>query len=101
VGGFNELGQRCRVKWRSLLSPALVGVPSHCEQLPAGLVGDRGAQIRDWRATPERFVDPETGRLVTVFFNATTGEGRYVAGRQSREAQEGSRGSPVTPPYKS
>jgi hypothetical protein len=34
---------------------------------------------RDWHATPERFVDPETGRLVTVFFNPATGERRYVA----------------------
>ena len=34
---------------------------------------------RDWQATPERFVDPETGRLVTVFFNSATGERRYVA----------------------
>jgi hypothetical protein len=34
---------------------------------------------RDWQATPERFVDPETGRPVTVFFNPATGERRYVA----------------------
>jgi hypothetical protein len=34
---------------------------------------------RDWQATPERFVDPETGRRVTVFFNPATGERRYVA----------------------
>jgi len=53
---------------------------------------------RDWVATPERFVDPETGRLVTVFFNPTTGERRYVAD-DNRETQEGSRGSPATPPY--
>jgi len=32
-----------------------------------------------WQATDERFVDPETGRLVTVYFNAATGERRYVA----------------------
>ena len=31
-----------------------------------------------WRATDERFVDPETGRLVTVWFNAESGERRYV-----------------------
>jgi hypothetical protein len=34
---------------------------------------------RDWQATTERFIDPETGRLVTVFFNPATGERRYVA----------------------
>jgi hypothetical protein len=47
-----------------------------------GLMDDRPG--RDWQATPERLVDPETGRLVTVFFNPATGERRYVAddGRQ-------------------
>ncbi|WP_353228689.1 hypothetical protein [Novosphingobium sp.] len=33
-----------------------------------------------WQATEERFIDPETGKTVTVFFNAATGERRYVAG---------------------
>jgi len=36
----------------------------------------------DWQATRERFVDPESGRLVTVFFNPATGERRYVADDQ-------------------
>ena len=31
-----------------------------------------------WAMTDERFVDPETGKTVTVYFNATTGERRYV-----------------------
>lgn len=29
-------------------------------------------------ATPERFVDPETGTPVQVWFNAETGERRYI-----------------------
>ena len=33
-----------------------------------------------WQATEERFVDPETGREVTVYFHRHTGERRYVAG---------------------
>jgi hypothetical protein len=33
----------------------------------------------DWTATDERFVDPETGKLVTVYFHPGTGERRYVA----------------------
>ena len=33
----------------------------------------------NWQATQERFVDPESGRLVTVFFDPATGERRYVA----------------------
>jgi len=32
----------------------------------------------EWQATGERFVDPETGRLVTVYFQPATGERRYV-----------------------
>ena len=43
---------------------------------------------RDWVATPERFVDPETGRLVTVFFNPATGERRYVADDNRRPAAQ-------------
>lgn len=31
-----------------------------------------------WQATDERFVDPETGKLVTVWFDPATGERRYV-----------------------
>jgi hypothetical protein len=33
----------------------------------------------NWRPTDERFVDPETGKAVTVWFNPPTGERRYVA----------------------
>lgn len=32
-----------------------------------------------WRPTEERFVDPESGALVRVFFNPDTGERRYIA----------------------
>lgn len=32
----------------------------------------------NWRATDERFVDPESGKLVTVWFDPATGERRYV-----------------------
>jgi hypothetical protein len=33
----------------------------------------------DWQMTGERFVDPETGKLVTVYFHPGTGERRYIA----------------------
>jgi hypothetical protein len=33
----------------------------------------------DWVATDERFVDPETGKLVTVYYPPATGERRAVA----------------------
>jgi hypothetical protein len=32
-----------------------------------------------WRPTDERFVDPESGKPVTVWFDPETGERRYVA----------------------
>ena len=32
----------------------------------------------NWRATDERFVDPDTGKLVTVWFDPATGDRRYV-----------------------
>ncbi|HET9813768.1 MAG TPA: hypothetical protein VFP57_08955 [Sphingomicrobium sp.] len=36
-----------------------------------------------WRPTDERFVDPETGKLVTVWFDPASGERRYVADGES------------------
>jgi hypothetical protein len=34
----------------------------------------------DWMPTNERFVDPESGNLVTVFYQPSTGERCYVVG---------------------
>jgi len=31
-----------------------------------------------WIETPERFVDPETGKNVTVYYQPSSGERRYV-----------------------
>ncbi len=33
-----------------------------------------------WIATGERFVDPESGRTVTVFYHPASGERHYVSG---------------------
>jgi len=33
----------------------------------------------DWQMTDERFVDPETGKVVTVYFHPAIGERRYIA----------------------
>ena len=41
----------------------------------------RGAETpldRDWQSTPEKFIDEESGRPVTVWFNPKTGARRYV-----------------------
>ena len=32
----------------------------------------------DWQATGERFIDPESGKLVEVYFKPATGERMYV-----------------------
>jgi hypothetical protein len=32
----------------------------------------------NWRATDEKFVDPESGKLLTVWFDPATGDRRYV-----------------------
>jgi hypothetical protein len=41
-----------------------------------------------WRPTDERFVDPETGKLVTVWYDPATGARRYVSddGKADRPA---------------
>lgn len=33
----------------------------------------------DWQDTGERFVDPETGKTVAVYFHPGSGERRYIA----------------------
>lgn len=45
----------------------------------------------DWVSTNERFVDPESGETVTVFYQPSTGERRYVAGRPGTVASESHR----------
>jgi len=36
-----------------------------------------GSDLRDWQATDERFIDPESGQPMQVLYNARTGERRY------------------------
>jgi hypothetical protein len=36
------------------------------------------AGVGEWQETEERFVDPETGRLIQVFYQPATGKRRYV-----------------------
>lgn len=55
---------------------ALIAVSAVVERTYGNLRSrPRGGQ---WRPTEERFVDPESGRLVTVWFEPATGERRYV-----------------------
>lgn len=39
----------------------------------------RGRPGPNWRETGERFVDPETGKRITVYHDPVTGERRYVS----------------------
>jgi hypothetical protein len=65
------------VMWLTMLGGVLVG----------GILLERGrykpaAPDRpgpDWVATDERFIDPQSGEEVTVFYRPATGERRYVA----------------------
>jgi hypothetical protein len=67
--------------------PAAVGLTAWGLILIVGLVIERWrykplaerSPGPDWTATDERFVDPETGKLVTVYYHPATGERRYVA----------------------
>ena len=67
--------------------PAAIGLAGWALVLVVGLLIERWryqplaehSPGPDWTATDERFVDPETGKLVTVYFHAATGERRYVA----------------------
>jgi hypothetical protein len=46
-----------------------------------------GPPGRGWVETDERFIDPETNRRVTVFYNPSSGERRYVAAPRSPRQQ--------------
>lgn len=39
--------------------------------------GNGGRSGEGWVATEERFIDPESGKLVQVYYQASTGERRY------------------------
>jgi hypothetical protein len=56
-----------------LLIGAVIGERWRYQRLQARRPGS------GWIATHERFVDPESGKLVTVFYRASTGERRYVS----------------------
>jgi hypothetical protein len=67
--------------------PAAVGLAAWGLILIVGLVIERWrykplaerSPGPDWTATDARFVDPETGKLVTVYYHPASGERRYVA----------------------
>jgi len=40
----------------------------------------------DWKPTDERFVDPESGKPVTVWFDPASGQRRYVADEEAPQS---------------
>jgi hypothetical protein len=64
------------VAWPFLLCTAILAVGVFYERtLSRGAGAPRGV---GWAPTAERFRDTESGAMVTVWFNAKTGERRYV-----------------------
>jgi hypothetical protein len=67
--------------------PAAIGLAGWALVLIVGLLIERWrykplaerSPGPDWTVTDERFVDPETGKLVTVYYHPPSGERRYVA----------------------
>jgi hypothetical protein len=81
-----------------LLAGGVLGLIEGCRTIPAAVSGAllvfgmlceryiykpirKEAPGVGWDKTGEKFSDPRTGREVTVYFNARTGERRYVAER--------------------
>jgi hypothetical protein len=68
--------------WSSGGGPFLLiaGVVALITALLEPIYGKAGAKplAGNWRPTDERFVDSESGKLVTVWFDPSTGERRYV-----------------------
>lgn len=60
------------VIWGAILLASLVFERFRYKPLVRGVPGP------SWERTSERFVDDETGKLVTVYIEKATGERRYV-----------------------
>ena len=63
--------------WPMLIFPAIIVAGIVFERVNyRGNASDKTDP--NWRPTNERFLDDATGRPITVWFNAATGERRYV-----------------------
>ncbi len=63
--------------WPSLLFTSLLFIGVAFERVRYGAAQRRPVDGA-WRETAERFIDDESGRPVTVWFDAATGKRRYV-----------------------
>jgi len=66
-----------------LIFAAIALVTALFEPIYGQLVG-RPPMGGEWRPTDEKFVDPESGQLVTVWYDPKTGERRYVGESRDR-----------------
>lgn len=64
--------------WPALVFPSLLLVGILFERVHYTGNAKAGEPDKNWAPTQERFLDEATGRPVTVWFNATTGERKYV-----------------------
>jgi hypothetical protein len=63
--------------WPMLIVPAIIVAGIVFERV--NYRGNASTPLdANWRPTNERFLDEATGRPITVWFNAATGERRYV-----------------------
>ena len=67
-----------------LIGAAVVIVTALLEPIYGQAVGRPSGT--NWRPTDEKFVDPETGKLVTVWFDPRTGDRRYVSDERTDRA---------------
>jgi hypothetical protein len=61
----------------ALILGCVIAITAIAEPVYGKLVG-RPSRPGNWRLTGEKFIDPETGRAVEVWFEPSTGERRYV-----------------------
>jgi hypothetical protein len=66
----------------ALLLGCLIAVTAIAEPVYGKLLS-RPSRPGNWRPTGEKFIDPETGKPVEVWFEPNTGERRYVDASQA------------------
>jgi hypothetical protein len=78
AAGLLALGGCAAAAWRIAIPGLLLILALRIERWRYQHIGDPRPGP-DWTPTDERFLDLETGRLVTVYYRPSTGERRYVA----------------------
>jgi hypothetical protein len=80
IGGAYQAAAFCLV-WGAILVFGIV-----YERVAYKTIVDKVPAGTGWARTPERFIDQKTGRTVTVYVKAFTGERAYVAEQLSEPA---------------